>query len=484
MISHVLFLSLASLTHAQGWSYPIESIETPMQNGYQRKDILVIGSNHIHQIWNRYEGESRVGYNVLLPDGSVILPDRMLSNDTWASYVSLSSETDSTAISFWREDYNPAWFSVLGAEGTTVIEPTLYSEEGWSTWPLIDSSPDSLGRIHMVRNLPDGLICYSVLDPGVGEVFRDTIPDSHQQSLIIVDGDRVHIKYNKGWPDDSAMYIQYDLEGNVTVLPVSLVDEEADESNRCSMTLDSNGNAMVFLVENPDDAQPRFLSLYKINRDTGSLLIDRKILYWPSEWTTLKEPVILPRPGAESFYLLWGEGELGGSPHIHYIKFAIIDSDGNFIEEPYIAYDYSDEDPQDLERIAADVNADGDVFVNWSAYFESIDSYYIVLGWFDHNWVSVEGEEFKEVDQSPMTISTSANPFNDIIEISISGGIEQADVSVFDLQGRHIVNLLPDGQGFCLWDGEDSNGNELPAGAYVIRAESGGESSSLQIIKL
>ena len=130
------------------------------------------------------------------------------------------------------------------------------------------------------------------------------------------------------------------------------------------------------------------------------------------------------------------------------------------------------------------MNSDGDVFVNWSAYFESIDSYYIVLGWFDHNWVSVEGEEYEEVEQIPITISASANPFSDVLEISISGGTEQADVSVFDLQGRHIVNLLPDSQGFCLWDGKDSNGNELPAGVYVIRAESGGESSSLQIIKL
>ena len=483
MISQILFLTLASLTHAQGWSYPIESIETPMLNGYQRKDILVIDSDHIHQIWNRYEGDSRVGYNVIYPDGAVILPDMMLSNDTWASYVSLSSATDSTAIALWREDYTSAWFTVLGAEGNAVIEPTLYSAEGWYSWPLIDSSPDSLGRIHMVRNLSDGSICYSVLDPGVGETFRDTIPDSWQQSLVVVDGNRVHIKFN-GYPDECARYIQYDLSGTIVVPAVILVDDELDDSDRCSMALDSEGNAMVFLVENPDEGLPRYLALYKIDKETGTLLIDRKILYWPTDWTTLKEPFILPKPGSDSFYLLWGEGELGGSPHIHYIKFAIIDSDGNFIEEPYIAYDYSDEDPQDLQRIAADVNSDGDVFVNWSAYFESIDSYYIVLGWFDHNWVSVEGEEYEEVEQVSLTISVSANPFSDILEVAVTGGSGQLGVSVFDLQGRHIVNLFPDDPGFCLWDGKDSNGNEIPAGTYVIKAESGEESSSLQIVKL
>ncbi len=483
MISQVLFLTLASLTHAQGWTYPIVSIETPMQNGYQRKDILVIGSNQIHQIWNRYEGESRVGYNVLHPDGSVILPDRMLSNDTWASYVSLSSETDSTAISFWREDYNPVWYSVLDSEGTTVIEPTLYSAEGWYSWPLIDSSPDSLGRIHIVHNLPDGSICYSVFEPGIGETFRDTIPDSYQQSLIIVDGDRVHIKFN-GYPDECARYIQYDLSGTIVVPAVILVDEELDDSDRCSMALDSQGNALVFLVENHDDLLPGFLSLYKIEKSTGSLMIDRKVMYWPSEWTALHEPVILPRPGAESFYLLWGEGELGGSPHIHYIKFAIIDSDGNFIEEPYIAYDYSDEDPQDLERIAADVNSDGDVFVNWSAYFESIDSYYIVLGWFDHNWVSVEEEDIEVVEPVAMTVTFSANPFADVTEVTVSGGMEQLSVSVYDFQGRLVSVLAPDEQGCCVWDGTDSNGHDLPSGAYVIRAESDGARASVQVVKL
>ncbi len=40
-----------------------------------------------------------------------------------------------------------------------------------------------------------------------------------------------------------------------------------------------------------------------------------------------------------------------------------------------------------------------------------------------------------------MRISTSANPFSDILEISISGGAEQPDVFVYDLQGRHIINL-------------------------------------------
>lgn len=483
MIFHLLILALSSVTHAQGWSYPVISIEVPM-SGYQRKDILVTDGNHIHQIWGNFDGSTRVWYNIVLQDGSRIHDDRMLSQDTWASYVSLSHASDSTVIAFWRQDYAPIWYSVMDTSGNTLIPPTLYSSEGWSSWPLIDSSPDSLGRIHIVRNLPDESICYSVLELGIGEIFRDTIPDSQQQSLIVVDGSRVHIKYNNCWPYDNAMYIQYDLDGNVTIPPIELVDEEADESNRCSMTLDSEGNAMVFLVENPDDGIPRYLALYKIDKVTGVLLIDRKKIVEPVEWTTLKEPIILPRPGRESFYLLWGEGELGGSPRIHYIKFCIIDSDGEFIEEPYVAYDYSDEDPEDLERLAADVNEDGDVFAHWSAFFPEIDSYYIVLGWFDHNWVSVESEDFEAIEQNSFFITPSMNPFYGSLEVAISDTFGQPSVSVYDLQGRRITDFLPNGTNNYIWDGRDSSGEIMPVGTYAVRAEQGSSSSTILVVKL
>ncbi len=483
MIFHLLILALSSVSHAQGWSYPVISIDVPKLGDWQTKDIIVTDGNHIHQVWYPFEEQTRVGHNIVLPDGTEILGDRMLSLDIWSAYESISWASDSTVIAFWRQNYASIWYSVMDTDGNTIIPPTLYSSEGWYSWPLIDSSPDSLGRIHIVRNLPDRTICYSVLEPGLGELFRDTIPDSQQQSLVVVDGNRVHIKYS-GYPDECARYIQYDLEGNVTIPPVVLVDDELNDSDRCSMTLDSEGNAMVFLVETPSASYPRFVSLYKVDKDAGTLLIDQKVIFQPTEWTTLKEPFILPRPGAESFYLLWGEGELGGSPHIHYIKLAIIDSDGNFIEEPYVAYDYSDEDPQDLERIAADVNSDGDVFVHWSAFFSEIDSYYIVLGWFDHNWVSVESEDFGELEQISMAISASVNPFSDFLELAVSGGAGQISISVFDLQGRHVITLIPDDQGFGLWDGTDSSGIEVPTGAYVIRAEAGTNNTSLLIIKL
>jgi len=483
MILGLLIACLTSVTHAQGWSYPVVSIEVPRVGSPQSKDLIVTDGNHIHQVWRPYSGETRVGYNIVLPDGTVLLTDRMLSQDTWSAYESISEASDTTLIAFWRQNYSPIWYTLLDNSGNTLIPPTLYSSEGSFTWHRIDSSPDSLGRIHIVRNLPDGSVCYSVLEPGVGEVFRDTIPDSWRASLVLVDGSRVHIKY-VGRFDDCAYYIQYDLNGNVTVPPVNLVDEELDDSNRCSMTVDSDGNAMVFLVENPNDDLPRYLSLYRIDKDTGFLLLDRKIIYWPDDWTSINDPVILPCPGGISFYLLWLQGEVGGSTKMFYIKFAIIDEDGNFIEEPYIAYDYSDEEPEDLEKFAAAVNSDGDVFAHWSAFFPEIDSYYIVMGWFDHNWVGIEDQETELTSPAIVSLVPSTNPFNGSVHITATGLSAPAEMNIYDIYGRLIRTLFPTDGNQYYWDGYSSFGKALPQGSYVLRVESDGIISTLKILKL
>ena len=58
----------------------------------------------------------------------------------------------------------------------------------------MNTSSDSLGRIHAVFQTTAGIV-YNVFEPGVGEVWRDTIPGSHDTGRILVDGDRVHIVF-------------------------------------------------------------------------------------------------------------------------------------------------------------------------------------------------------------------------------------------------------------------------------------------------
>src|SRR6056297_1329241 len=199
-----LLISIVGVTWAPGWSEPVISADDYDLWDYQKKDLVVTDGNHVHQIWYPYQDEARIGYNIFLPDGTFLVPDTLLSRDTFSGHPSASYAPDSGFIGFWREG-SAKWYSVKDREGNTIIPATFYSSEAYTSWFRIDSSLDSLGRVHMVWDIgPE--VCYSILDPGVGEVWRDTIPDSRQQSLVLVDENRVHIKFNG--PDQCADYIQ------------------------------------------------------------------------------------------------------------------------------------------------------------------------------------------------------------------------------------------------------------------------------------
>jgi hypothetical protein len=478
MITGIVLSCILGVTHAPGWSDPVVSIDVPVFNNTQRKDLIVTNGNHVHQIWDKFNDEPLIGYNIILPDGTKLLPDTLLSRDVSTGYPSASYSPDSGFTGFWRE-ITPIWYIEKDEDGNTIIPPTLYSFEGWFTWPMIDSSPDSLGRMHMVFNLSDGSVCYSVMDPGVGEIFRDTIPDSWMGCLVLVDGNRVHIKFNG--PDQLADYIQYDLDGNITIPTVSLVEGMVGNSNTCSMNVDNAGNAYIFVHESPASSPYRFC-LYKIDGVTGDLLIDGLILYTPPITKSISDPHIMPLPGGEQFYLLWREDD-DTSGWYRWIKFAIIDTDGSFVESPYVAYDYTDEDPQSIQRLEATTNEDGDVFAHWSAYFPGDDSYYIVLGWFDHNWLGIE-EETASITPPELTLSLSSNPFTDFLSIEVTGYPGIRELSVYDITGRRVATLpASDGSTF-LWDGCDNAGNQLPTGTYLIRAETEDSMTAAKVVKV
>ena len=474
----LLLAALIGVIPAPGWSDPVISIETPT-NYQMDKDISVTDGDHIHQVWEHFENNSRIGYNIVLPNGTMLLSDTLFSRNVWSANPSISYVPDSGVIGFWRE-YTPKWYSVRDRDGDIAIPPTYYSGEGWSLWDRIDSSLDSLGRVHMVWDSgPE--VCYSILEPGTGEVWRDTIPDSMQQSLVLVDGNRVHIKFNG--TDQCADYIQYDLDGNVTVPAVDLVPEYFDAPNRSSMTVDSSGNAMIFLRENQDDGLPAYLALYKVDKNTGDLLIDQKILYWPAEFISFNDPIILAMPSGDQFYLLWREVD-PVSTYYKLIKFAIIDTDGNFVEEPYIAYDYTDEDPEDLRELAAVTNLQGDVFAIWSDYFPAIEKTYIVLGWFDHNWLGVEENEGDPLYSDEIDLHPSMNPFSESVSVTVDASPVPGQLAVYDLSGRKVRTLCRGADGAFLWDGCDSEGNELPPGSYIVQGASAGRLGSVSVVKL
>ena len=479
MILTCLLFSIVGVTWAPGWSEPVISADDFDQWDYQRKDLIVTDGNHVHQVWGNYQGTARIGYNVVLPDGTFLVEDTLFSRDVLSAYPSCSYVPDSGIIGFWRE-YTPKWYSIRDHEGNIVEPPTLYSSEGWSWWLRIDSSLDSLGRVHMVWDIgPE--VCYSILDPGVGEVWRDTIPDSRQQSLVLVDGNRVHIKFNG--PDQWADYIQYDLDGNVTIPTVSLSEDLIDETNRCDIAVDLEGNPYLLIEEIPDGG-PKKLILYKLDSETGDVLIDGLLLYNVPTGLVIESPHIMTAPSGDQFYLLWLEEEVGGG-WLQHIKFAVINTSGDFVEEPYIAYDYTDEEETQLYKLAACTNQAGDVFVGWSAYFAGEEAFHIMLGWFDHDSLGVEENQLTRTADPSFSISASLSPFRESVTFTTNADPPPGQIAVYDISGRMVRSLVADpADGSFFWDGTDSSGEELPSGTYIVRGASEGRLASISVVKL
>lgn len=448
-----------------GWSQPVITIEVPGSD--QFKALVVTEGNHIHQMWDYYEDIMRIGYNVVLPDGTVLMPDTLFSRDVWSSYPSATHAPDGGIIGFWRES-SPKWYSVKDADGNTVVPATQYGSEGWSYWPTIDASMDSLGRIHMVWD-SGPLVCYSILEPGVGEVQRTTIPDSKAQALVLVDGGRVHIKYNRDPGIGLANYIQYDLDGNVTVPPVVVVEASLDDSNTSSMAVDQEGNVYI-LVFQSSYSNGRRLYLYKIDPVTGEKLIDALLIYQIPSGKDAQCVQILPTASGDAFYLLWIERDTW-SPHPRWIRFAVIDTNGEFLVEIHNAYDYTDEEVQNIQYMEADTNADGDIFIIYSEGDPDIPGYWVVLGWFDHTELSLEESAAPVLPAGSFSLVPSENPFGDHVMISAGGPELPAYLKVYDASGRQVNTLLPSSDGVFLWNGSSPDGNELPSGVYLLKAE-------------
>jgi hypothetical protein len=425
---NLLLSFLQLVTHAPGWSDPVISVQNYVTDESVRKDLVVTDGNHVHQVWYGYQEQPRIGYNIVLPDGTILYPDVMLSRDVLSGYPTCSTDGNDSIAGFWRE-VSPTWYGLRQNTGDEILAPTLFSTQGFSSTPEVMTSWDSLGRIHMAY---DGgpLTFYSVLQPGAGEVFLDTIPDSMRLPHILVDGDRVHIVFQG--LDQLADYIQYDLDGDITVPAVDLVTDALPNSDYASISVDSGGNALIVVREDIQNESNR-LCLFKVDRDSGSLLIDDLLLHEAANGG-LSEPFILPTATADWFYIMWREEDSSGN--YRYIKCAVIDSDGSFVESPYDAYDYTDE-TYELRRLRATVNEQGDVFVHWSYPDLSAPAAWIYLGWFDHNWLGVE-EETEPAPRSDFTLSASQNPFTDTVTFTADADPLPAQLAVYDINVRVI----------------------------------------------
>ena len=483
MIAVWLLSCLIAVTHAPGWTDPIEVIETP-DNSTQNMDLVVTTADHLHQAWSKFGGESRVGYNLVLPDGTVLVPDQMISNDTSAGYPHMARLGEDSVVIVWQESYQ-FWFQVRD-NGGTIITPTTMLPVPSSSRVRFDVACDSLRRIHLVCaqiiSVNNEFVLYTVHNLDGSVVFQDTIPDnSYYDPYIHIDGNRVHIKFEAHEPWRT-LYIQYDLDGNVTVSPVMLFDDDISTGHYTSIATDESGDAYVIVRKQPS-GQPPYFALYKLDCETGDLLIDNKVIVQgPTNYNIANDlPAIEPLPDGVSFYLAWMR-EWGNTTL--QVEFCIIDSDGDFIEDPYFAYDYTDEPIQQLEGLASSVNDDGDFYLTWCEGDTLVWGYYIVLGWFDHNWLGIEDEAML-VDPIGSTMNLSSNPFTTSLSITYNlSESAQAKLSVYDLSGRLVENLvngsISAGEHSSIWNPDPS----LPNGCYLIVLDACGERAVKRCVKL
>ncbi|HOP27784.1 MAG TPA: hypothetical protein PLM22_11455 [Candidatus Sabulitectum sp.] len=446
------------------WSYISE----------QDERIQITGSDTLHQVWSILDNQSRIGYKVYLPDGTVIFPETMISNDVWSAYsTSCIVNQDSVAL-FWREGV-PIWYSLRDSAGSGLVAASFLSSDYYVNRPRVEAASDSLGRIHCVFEISAG-VCYAVFDPGTGEMLRDTIPESYPEiSNICVDGNRVHIFYTTGY--DLPAYIQYDLAGTIVIPPVELVQELDFFYPQSSVTVDNDGNFWCFLRYSREGVPGIFLSLVKIDGESGAVLLEQEV-ETPNQVGWFMN--IMPGPGGDTLYLMW----LAYFQSDHYVYFSILDKDGNFIEEPYPAYDYSDEEVQNLTCLDATINADGDVYAIWSQGDVQVGGYWIVLGWLDHNWVGVEHSETEPFVTEMGSIHCSSNPFEESVLLTLSGIPATDQLLVFNTSGRLVRTLESSDGSTFLWDGFSSEGEEAPSGLYMVIPEDRSIKISAPVVKL
>jgi hypothetical protein len=304
-------------------------------------------------------------------------------------------------------------------------------------------------------------VWYAVWTPATGGGFTTDyewkIEGADAGGVLLVDGNRVHCVVQDS-TYHTYEYIQYDLQGN-TVVP--LIDFTRDDIFACGrfpeLNLDTQGNLMV--VQIIDD---RYV-LWKVDKLNGATLIDEKVVtsYSPNVYFIVRRI-----PATDQYYLCWCDGTT-----LDMIYNLVMDEDGNVIIDWHVAYDYSDEDPEDVREIHGVVDDQGNLYIVYSqGEIEPVFGRFPTFGWFDHTYLSVE-EETVPVPIPPSDLTLSVNPVRAGVVFSVTGNYS-GELVIFDLTGREVAGVtLSDGIGW--WDGSDYSDSRLPAGVYTVRNHDG-----------
>ena len=461
----VLLLTCLGVTPGPGWSDPI--LVTDSANTQRRIQFINRDSQgRFHLVWAGYNDTSRIAYKMFSLDGTSIIPDTMISRNTNSQYLSEVVLGDSLIV-FWRE-YNPIYYAIRSLEDGSEITPATYLFTTSTNYPHIRACPDSLGRLHVLYNIGYD-VYYAVWTPALGSGFITEyewkVEGAHAGGVLLVDGNRVHIVVQ-----DSVFhtyeYLQYDLEGN-TVIP--LTDFTADDIT-CGrfpeLSLDSDGNLMVIHMIARSSQQYRYV-LWKLDKFIGATLVDEKIIVIgiPPEMDVSPSFILRPLPGSEEFYLCWTDGYFE-----HKIFNLLIDGDGNVIVDWQVAYDYSDEDPEDVKAIDGVVDETGNLYIIYAQVeTEPQIDYFPTFGWFNHDSLGIEVEVYTE--PTGVSLTASQNPSCGSFQFLLDGA-DSMELRVYDITGRMVAGLsVSDGVGY--WQGTGFTGERLPSGVYTVVGNQG-----------
>ncbi|MEA3265970.1 MAG: hypothetical protein U9P42_03380 [Candidatus Fermentibacteria bacterium] len=461
----ILLLTCLGVTPGPGWSNPIlvtDSANTNRRVQYLHLDAL----GRFHLVWAGFNDDARIGYKVFSLDGTELYPETMISRDMFSLYLSTMIMGDSL-MSFWRESL-PIYYATRSLADGSEITPATYLFTTDTLYPIIRACPDSLGRVHVLYNIGSDVI-YAVWTPAPGSGFITEyewkIKGADDGGVLLVDGNRVHVVVMDP-VYHTYEYLQYDLEGNITIPLLDFTDNELYCSRFPELNIDSSGNLMIVESVSGASQGARFV-LWKIHRNTGEVIVDEKTL------VTAEIPVmdvsnhfiLRHLPGTEEFYLCWTNGNW-----VNKVFNLLMDEDGNVLVDWHIAYDYSDEYPEDVRGIDGVVDDDGNLYIVYvQTETEPEIDYFPTFGWFNHDYLGVDGND---VPISPLvSLTASPNPSGGSVQFFFNCD-DSTPLRVFDINGREVSSITVT-DGTAIWNGDDFTGKRLPAGIYNIVSISG-----------
>ena len=457
----LLCLWLSGVTPSPGWSTPVLVTDSCNTAGSPAVFLHVDNQNRFHLIWDGFNDEDSIAYKMFSLDGAELFTETLISRVGHHSVYLSTMVTGDSLYAFWRET-SPVCYAVRSLTDGSEIVPATYLFTTYTLYPYIRASPDSLGRLHVIYN--DGSdVRYAVWTPAPGSGFtveRDwKIEGAHAGGVLLVDGNRVHVVVQDPVVHDFC-YLQYDLEGNTVIPLIDFTTGDLDCSRFPELTLDQLGNLMVV-----EEIFPDYI-LWKIDRMSGFTLVDQKSIVTasPPEMSLSTEFIVRQIPETDLYYLIWAV-----SGNMKKIFFLLMNGNGDVIVDWAVAYDYSDEDPENLPWISGVADAEGNLYIAYEqGEIEPVMGYYPAFGWFDYDYVNTERQQVAAVPDDGF--SFSCNPVAG--SVTVRTGSETQTLRVYDITGRE-VSSIPVSEGIGIWQGMDFSGVRLPVGIYTVVGQSG-----------